>query len=117
MKFSEIRNFKSTSDNFEMTGPFDLQSDKLQAEAEIIRLNVNEETISDQILFNLDKVTSAQFDVLADKVFGKISPKEQFLAFDVEATNTEAFEDVFSSGKINALGKYDLTSIKLSKDY
>ena len=72
LEFSEIRNFKSTSDNLEMTGPFDLQSDKLQAEAELIRLNVNEETISDEILVNFDKVTSMKFDVSADKVFGKI---------------------------------------------
>ena len=113
LEFSELINFKSTSDNLEMTGPFDLQSDKLQAEAEIIRLDVNEETISDEILFNLDKVTSIKNDAFADKVFGKIIPKEQFLEFDVEATNTEAFEDVFSSGKINALGKYDLTSNKI----
>lgn len=113
LEFSEIRNFKSTSDNLEMTGPFDLQSDKLQAEAELIRLNVNDETISDEILFNLDKVTSAQFDVLADKVFGKISPRRQTFEFDVEATNTEAFEDVFLSAKINALGKYDLASNKI----
>ena len=117
LEFSEIRNFKSTSDNLEMTGPFDLQSDKLQAEAELIRLNVNEETISNEILFNFDKVTSAQFDVLADKVFGKISPKEQFLEFDVEATNTEAFEDVFSSEKINAFGKYDLISKKIVEGF
>ena len=113
LEFSEIRKFKSTSDNLEMTGPFDFQSDRLRAEAELIRLDVNEETISDEILFNFDKVTSAQFDVLADKVLGKISPKEQFLEFDVEATNTEAFEDVFSSAKINAQGKYDLTSNKI----
>ena len=117
LEFSELINFKSTSDNLEMKGPFDLQSDKLQAEAELIRLNVNEETISDEILFNFDKVTSAQFDVLADKVFGKISPKEQFLEFDVEATNTEAFEDVFSSEKINALGKYDLISKKIVEGF
>ena len=113
LEFSEIRNFKSTSDNLEMTGAFDLQSDKLQAEAELIRLNVNEETISDEILFNFDKVTSIKNDAFADKVFGKIIPKQQFLEFDVEATNTEAFEDVFSSEKINALGKYDLTSNKI----
>ena len=117
LEFSELINFKSTGDNLEMTGPFDLQSDKLQAEAELIRLNVNEETISNEILFNFDKVTSAQFDVLADKVFGKISPTEQFLEFDVEATNTEAFEDVFSSEKINALGKYDLISEKIVEGF
>ena len=117
LEFSELINFKSTGDNLEMTGPFDLQSDKLQAEAELIRLNVNEETISNEILFNFDKVTSAQFDVLADKVFGKISPKEQFLEFDFEASNTEAFEDVFSSEKINALGKYDLISEKIVEGF
>ena len=113
LEFSELRNFKSTSENLEMTGSFDLQSEKLQAEAELIRLNDYEETISDEISFHLDKVTSAQFDVLADKVFGKITPKEQFLEFDVEAKNIEAGEDVFSSEKINALGKYDLTSNKI----
>ena len=113
LEFSEIRNFRSTSDNLEMTGPFDFQSDRLRAEAELIRLNVNEETISDEILFNFDKVTSIKNDAFADKVFGKIIPKQQFLEFDVEATNTEAFEDVFSSEKINALGKYDLISNKI----
>jgi hypothetical protein len=100
-----------------MTGSFDLQSDKLQAEAELIRLNVNEETISDEILFNLDKVTSMKFDVLAEKVFGKIIPSGQTFEFDVEATNTEAGGDVFSSEKINAVGKYDLTSNKIVEGF
>jgi len=110
LEFSEFRNFKSTSDNLEITGPFDLQSDRLRAEAELIRLNANEETISDEILFNLDKVASMKFDASADKVFGKIIPRRQTFEFDVEATNTEAFEDVFLSAKINALGTYDLAS-------
>ena len=115
LEFSELRNFKSTGGNLDMKGPFDLQSDKLQAEAALIRLNVNEETISDEILFNLDKVTSMKFDAFADKVFGKIIPRGQAFEFDAEATNTQAGEDVFSSEKINALGRYDLTSNKIVK--
>lgn len=112
-EFSHLSNFKSKSGNLDIKGPFDLQSDRLQADAKLIRLNVNEEIISDEILLNLDKVTSIKNDVFAEKVFGKIIPKGQTFEFDVEATNTEAFENVFSSEKINALGKYDLTSGKI----
>lgn len=112
-EFSHLSNFKSTSGNLDMIGPFDLQSDRLQADAELIPLNVNAQTIPDEILVKLDKVTSIKFDAFADKVFGKIIPKEQFIEFDVEAINAQAGEDFFSSDKTKSLGRYDLTSGKI----
>ena len=110
LEFSEFRNFKSTSDNFEMTGPFDLQSDGLEATADVLRLNGDVMDMSDEILIHLDKVISIKLKSDADKIIGKIIPNGPFFDFDVEVTHARADEDIFSSEKISAIGKYDLIS-------
>ena len=110
LEFSEFRNFKSTSGNLEMTGPIDLQSDKLQVEADVLRLNGGVLDMSDEILIHLEKVTAVKFNSYADKIIGKIIPNDEFFDFDIEVAHARADEDIFSSEKISALGKYDLIS-------
>ena len=116
LEFSEFRNFKSKSGNLEMTGLFDLQSDGLKAEADVLRLNMGVLNMSDEILILLEKVTSVKFNSNADRIIGKIIPHDQFFDFDVGVTNAQFDEDIFSSEKISALGKYDLTSHEIVEE-
>lgn len=116
LEFSEFRNFKSKSGNLEMTGLFDLQSDGLKAEADVLRLNKGVLDMSDEILILLEKVTSVKFNSNADRIIGKIIPHDQFFDFDVGVTNAQFDEDIFSSEKISALGKYDLTSHEIVEE-
>ena len=116
LEFSEFRNFKSTSGNLEMTGLFDLQSDGLKAEADVLRLNMGVLNMSDEILILLEKVTSVKFNSNADRIIGKIIPHDQFFDFDVGVINAQFDEDIFSSEKISALGKYDLTSHEIVEE-
>jgi len=116
LEFSEFRNFKSKSGNLEMTGLFDLQSDGLKAEADVLRLNMGVLNMSDEILILLEKVTSVKFNSNADRIIGKIIPHDQFFDFDVGVINAQFDEDIFSSEKISALGKYDLTSHEIVEE-
>jgi len=116
LEFSEFRNFKSKSGNLEMTGLFDLQSDGLKAEADVLRLNGGVLNMSDEILILLEKVTSVKFNSNADRIIGKIIPHDLFFDFDVGVTNAQFDEDIFSSEKISALGKYDLTSHEIVEE-
>jgi len=110
LEFSEFSNFKSTSGNLEMTGLFDLQSDGLEATADVLRLNGDVMDMSDEILIHLEKVTSVKFNADAEKIIGKIIPNDQFFDFAVEVAHARADKDIFSSEKISALGKYDIIS-------
>jgi len=110
LEFSEFSNFKSTSGNLEMTGLFDLQSDGLEATADVLRLNGDVMDMSDEILIHLEKVTSVKFNADAEKIIGKIIPNDQFFDFAVEVAHARADEGIFSSEKISALGKYDIIS-------
>ena len=116
LEFSEFSNFKSSSGNLEMTGLFDLQSDGLKADADVLRLNSGVLNMSDEIFILLEKVTSVKFNSNADRIIGKIIPHDQFFDFDVGVTNAQFDEDIFSSEKISALGKYDLTSHEIVEE-